>query len=140
MNERVELRIPPDSQLVGLARYVVMVAARKAGMGDERSEDLRIAVSETTTNAIFAHERAQTSAPITLTFGPEEADAFVVAVEDAGPGFDPGEMVDLEQRDWSLENGLGVTLVRELADDVAFERTDEGMRVTLRFALGAVSY
>src|SRR5688500_9392898 len=80
----VELRLPPDIQYVGLARLVICVAARQAGMSTERVEDLRIAVSEATTNAILAHRRSGRSDPVVLSFG--EADgSFAVTVTDAGP-------------------------------------------------------
>lgn len=135
MIAEVELHLPPDVQYVGLARLVVTVAARQAGMADERVEDLKIAVSEATTNAILAHRRSELPLPVVLTFGPTASDAFGVTIIDAGPGFDPLAPEAHEQRDWTDENGLGVTLIRGLADDVEFLR-GEGMAVNMRFAVG----
>jgi serine/threonine-protein kinase RsbW len=130
---QVELQLPADTQYVGLARLVVTVAARQAGMADERVEDLKIAVSEATTNAINAHRRYQHETPVVLQFGPTESDAFEVTILDAGPGFEPAPPVD--ERDWSLEGGLGVTLIQGLADEVTFLR-GEGMRVQMSFKVG----
>jgi serine/threonine-protein kinase RsbW len=131
----VELRLPPDVQYVGLARLVVCVAARQAGMTDERVEDLRIAVSEATTNAIMAHQRMGRDDPIVLSFGEAPHGSFAVTVSDAGPGFEPISPHSTAHRDWTLEGGLGVTLIRNLADDVRFLR-GEGMQVNIRFAVG----
>lgn len=128
----VELQIPPDTQFVGLARLVVVAAARKAGMEDERCEDLRIAVSEATANAILSHQRSGNPSPVVLRFGKVGQD-FQVEIADTGPGFDPLTR-PLDGRDWMAEGGLGITLIRGLADDVEFVR-GEGMHVNLRFAV-----
>lgn len=128
----VELRLPPEVSYVGLARLVVTVAARQAGMRDDRIEDLKIAVSEATTNAISAHRRHDRGTPIVLAFGPSGGSHFVVTVRDTGPGFEPSE--SQAERDWSMENGLGLTLIRGLADGVDFSKA-EGMVVQMRFAV-----
>lgn len=129
-----ELCLPADVQYVGLARLVVCAAARIAGMDSDRVEDLRIAVSEATTNAIVAHRRAGRGEPVMLRFGTDDEQRFQVTVVDSGPGFQPGSPVSLNGRDLLDESGLGVTIIRGLADDVRFER-GEGMRVSMRFAL-----
>lgn len=131
----VELHLPPDEHYVGLARLVVTVAARQAGMSDERVEDLKIAVSEATTNAILAHKRMAAESPVVLSFGPTNEAAFGVTIVDTGPGFEPLPPEAHEFRDWTDESGLGVTLIRGLADEVEFLR-GEGMRVNMRFAVG----
>lgn len=130
----VELHLPPDVQYVGLARLVVVAAARQAGMGGERIEDLRIAVSEATTNAVIAHQRAGAEQPVVLEFGTTGHDTFELTVVDAGPGFEPVAPGSLNGRDWWIEGGLGVTIIRELADGVEFSR-QQGMRVSIRFAV-----
>ncbi|MEX0659163.1 MAG: ATP-binding protein [Egibacteraceae bacterium] len=135
MKAEVELHLPPDVQYVGLARLVVTVAARKAGMADERVEDLKIAVSEATTNAILAHLRNDRPHPVVLSFGPTHENTFGVTIVDAGPGFDPPSPDAPDTRAWTDEGGLGVTLIRGLADDVEFVRGD-GMRVNMHFAVG----
>ena len=129
----VELQVPPDAQYVGLARLVVTAAARQAGMTNDRIEDLKIAVSEAAANAIQAHQRADDTRPITLTFGPASADQFGVTIADAGPEAAAPESIGA--RNWSSDGGLGVTLIRGLADVVDFRR-DAGVSVHMRFAVG----
>lgn len=138
MNSEVELHLPPDVQYVGLARLVLTVAARQAGMADERVEDLKIAVSEATTNAIMAHRRFQEPRPVVLCFGPTADNAFGVTIVDTGPGFEPPPPEAFDVRDWTQESGLGVTLIRGLADEVEFVR-GQGMRVNMHFAVGLTS-
>lgn len=130
----VELHLPPDVQYVGLARLVVCAAARQAGMNGERVEDLRIAVSEATTNAVVAHRRVGQVSPVVLRFGATDNGGFEVTVVDTGPGFHPLPPEAMNGRDWAIEGGLGVTIIRGLTDDVRFVR-DEGMRVSMSFAM-----
>jgi len=130
----VELHLPPNIQYISLARLVVCAAARLAGMDDERVEDLRIAVSEATTNAVAAHLRASQPQPVSIAFGDAGGGAFEVTIADAGPGFQPSSPQSLSERGWDVEGGLGVTIIRNLADEVRFDRNG-GMRVSMRFAL-----
>lgn len=129
----VELHLPPDVVYVGLARLVVTTAARQAGMDDERVEDLKIAVSEATTNAMLTHQRNGVDQAVVLAFGPHEQ-LFEVVIQDTGPGFDPPEPLDPDSRDWMEEGGLGVTVIRGLTDGVDFLR-EQGTRVHMRFAV-----
>lgn len=129
----VELHLPPDVAHVGLARLVVTSAARQSGMDDGRIEDLKIAVSEATTNAILAHQRVDVATPVVLAFGASDG-RFEVTIQDAGPGFEPPPPEHAASRDWTQENGLGVTLIRGLADDVAFRR-GEGTEVHMTFGV-----
>lgn len=130
----VELHLPPDVQYVGLARLVVCAAARQAGMIGERVEDLRIAVSEAITNAVVAHRRVGQASPVVLRFGTNDDGCFEVTVVDTGPGFQPLPPEPMNGRDWAIEGGLGVIIIRGLTDDVRFLR-DEGMRVSMSFAM-----
>lgn len=130
----VQLRLPPDDAYVGVARLLVTMAARSSGMSPERLEDLRIAVSEATTNAIRAHQRSDSTNPVVLSFGRGD-NGFEVVVRDAGPGFHPVEAERATLRDWRDENGLGVTIIRGLADEVDFEQAD-GTNVNMRFSVG----
>ena len=134
MNQRVELRLPPDDANVGLVRLVVVTAARQAGMDAERLEDLRLVVSEAATNALLSHQRVDSAHPVTVAFEVNDG-AFAVTVSDFGPGFDPVDEV-AAIHDESREGGLGLTLMRALADDASFEHSD-GMHVRLRFTLAA---
>ena len=146
--EEVELHLPPDVAYVGLARLIVCAAARQAGMTEERVEDLRIAVSEATANAVVTHRSGEDEDAVVLSFGPTADGAFNVAIAGVGPAAgaaDPGHAaVDASGTDvagaaaheseaaWSDEAGFGVTVIRGLADDVRFVR-GPGSRVEMHF-------
>lgn len=137
MTERIQLQVPPDDANVGLARLMVVTAARDAGMTPERLEDLRLVVSEATTNAVISHQRVQSTDPVTVAVDFGDDGSFEVIVTDHGPGFQPPTPEDVDARDWPAESGLGLSLMRTLADDAAFEH-DHAMHVRLRFSPDAL--
>jgi serine/threonine-protein kinase RsbW len=101
---------------------------------EERLQDLRLAVSEATTNAIEAHNRANTETAVGIRI--TVADKRVtVRVTDHGGGFDPSKLkkhppvTDPERLEY--ERGLGVTLMRRLTDDCTITPTKVGTTVTL---------
>lgn len=110
-------------------------------MAADRLEDLKIAVSEATTNAIRAHERTGLEQPVVLRFGQRNGRAFEVTVVDAGPGFDPSKESMVDDGDWAAreQGGLGVTIIRGLTDTCDFVAEVPGMQVNMRFAVGLES-
>jgi serine/threonine-protein kinase RsbW len=97
-------------------------------------QDLRLAVSEATTNAIEAHNRVGSDAAVGIRI--TVADKRVtVRVTDQGGGFDPSKLkkhppvTDPERLEY--ERGLGVTLMRRLTDDCTITPTEVGTTVTL---------
>jgi anti-sigma regulatory factor (Ser/Thr protein kinase) len=111
----VRLAFPPEPRLLGTIRLVVGIVARKAGMGAEGIEDLKVAVSETCAVAVGDLTRSGRRDPIEIDLV-DAADRFGIEVRDrapapaqgpAGPG--DGEVDDRE---------LGLALVGALVDDL----------------------
>jgi anti-sigma regulatory factor (Ser/Thr protein kinase) len=111
----VRLAFPPEPRLLGTVRLVVGVVARKAGMGEEGIEDLKVAVSETCAVAVGDLSRAGRLDPIEVDLV-EEADRFGIEVRDRAPAPAPaaGDPVDGEVDD----RELGLALVGALVDDL----------------------
>ena len=111
----VRLAIPPEPRLLGTVRLVVGVVARKAGMGEEGIEDLKVAVSETCAVAVSDLSRAGRLDPIEIDLV-EGTDRFGVEVRDRAPApvEAPGDPVDGEVDD----REFGLALVGALVDDL----------------------
>ncbi|HEY5154713.1 MAG TPA: ATP-binding protein [Acidimicrobiales bacterium] len=124
----VRLEIPARAEYLGLARQVVAAAAAvEPTFRDERIDALRIAVSEATTNAIEAHADLASDERIVIRCN-LEADQIEVEVVDRGTGFDAAlpAMPDPTGADrLDQEHGLGLPLIRVLADEAEI-RSDEG--------------
>jgi anti-sigma regulatory factor (Ser/Thr protein kinase) len=111
----VRLAIPPEPRLLGTVRLVVGIVARKAGMGEEGIEDLKVAVSETCAVAVGDLSRAGRLDPIEIDLV-EWPDRFGIEVRDRAPAPvpAPGDLVDGEVDD----RELGLALVGALVDDL----------------------
>jgi anti-sigma regulatory factor (Ser/Thr protein kinase) len=119
----VRLAFPPEARLLGTVRLVVGIVARKAGMGEEGVEDLKVAVSETCAVAVGDLNRAGLPDPIEVDLV-EAVDRFGIEVRDRAPaaivnpaGAAEGEVDDRE---------LGLALVGALVDDLKTSTLEGG--------------
>jgi serine/threonine-protein kinase RsbW len=132
----IELEIPARSDHLALVRLVVAAAASlEPPLGDHRLDDLRLAVTEACANAIEATETGgQREGRITVRCSLLE-DRIEIEVRDQGGGFDPAALHDLPEatdpQRLEHERGLGVPLMRALADEVMFEPAPDGTSVRL---------
>src|SRR5512138_412034 len=132
----VELEIPARPAYLSLVRLVVdaAIGSLAPGMSPARLDDLKIAVSEACSNAIEAHEATVAEDPVVVRCMVED-EQVTVQVVDQGRGFDPDRIEALpaatDPRRLRHESGLGIPLMRTLADEVAFTPADNGTTVTL---------
>jgi serine/threonine-protein kinase RsbW len=136
----VELEIPARTEFVALARLVVSsFAYSSAGLAEDRIDDLKLAVSEACTNAIEAHDDIRTDERVLIRCGGVES-TLEVEVEDRGNGFDAhrvSQAPPLADPDrLTFERGLGIPLIRALADEVDFSSTDGGTTVRIVMNVG----
>ena len=136
MSSAITLAIPAQPEYLSLVRAVVAAAAAlDPGLGDDRIEDLRIAVSEATTNAIEAHANMGSTDRITIRCDLAE-DRIEVEVEDhADAHFDELDLTDPGTLDsphrLEYEGGFGIPLMRVLADEMKIRSLDHGTAVQL---------
>jgi anti-sigma regulatory factor (Ser/Thr protein kinase) len=137
MGDRIELDVPARSDYLSLVRSIVtLIAETGSKLPDRRIEDLRLAVTEACANAIDAERRKPEleRRPVVLTCD-LEADYVVVEVHDEGGGFDPDAITPhpdvTKPARLMFERGLGIPLMRELTDELAFRREGGGTTVRL---------
>ncbi len=139
MERTVELEIPPRSDYLALVRLVVSATAGLVpALPDRRIDDLRLAVSEACANAMDAQRRQDHDAPVNVVVVVGSASVTVTITDRAG-GFeldavDPIPEVEDPGR-LRHERGLGIALMRSLADSVTFSPTDDGTAVRLEIAV-----
>jgi anti-sigma regulatory factor (Ser/Thr protein kinase) len=117
----VRLAFPPEPRLLGTVRLVVGIVARKAGMGAEGIEDLKVAVSETCVVAVGDLTRAGRRDPIEIDLV-ESPDRFGIEVRDRAPARDAGGADGPEVDD----RELGLALVGALVDDLKTSTLEGG--------------
>ena len=132
----VELAIPARPAYLSLVRLVVdaTIDSLAPGVATTRLEDLKLAVTEACANAIEAHQAAWAEGPVIVRCTLDD-DAVTVEVIDRGGGFDPDALTALppagDPRRLRHETGLGVPLMRTMADEVVFAPEAGGTRVRL---------
>lgn len=131
----VELDIPARAEHLALVRAVVAAAASlEPQLREQRIEDLRLAVSEATTNAIEAHASLGSDERIRIRCDLSD-ERIEVEVHDHGEGFDAGTLkphppvTDPARLDY--ERGLGLPLMRVLADETEIRSSEQGTAVRL---------
>jgi serine/threonine-protein kinase RsbW len=135
VGEVVELDVPARADFLAVVRMVVTAVAHlHPEYDDEQIDDLRLAVSEACTNAIEAHAASETPDRVSIACSASD-DRLEVRILDRGGGFDPHDLrphppvTDPDRP--KFERGLGIPLIRALADEAEFESTDEGTVVRL---------
>ena len=124
--DTVELRIPAAPENLALARLALAGVGTVAGAGEDVIFDLKVAVTEACTNAIqHAYPEGTGCVVVRFRVGSE---ALEVEVEDDGAGFDPTDPgADANENDSG--QGMGLMIIRELADEARFESDASGSRI-----------
>jgi serine/threonine-protein kinase RsbW len=133
--EVVELEVPARADYLAVVRMVVTAVAHlHPEYDDEQVDDLRLAVSEACTNAIEAHRARDRGERISIQCNGSNT-RLEVTVLDRGGGFDPGVLTPhppvTDPARLEYERGLGIPLIRALADEAEFSTTPEGTSVRL---------
>ena len=119
----VRLAFPPEARLLGTIRLIVGIVARKAGMGEEGIEDLKVAVSETCAVAVGDLNKAGRPDPVEVDLV-EGADRFGIEVRDRAPAHSAGHGGPADGEIDDRE--LGLALVGALVDDLKTSTLENG--------------
>jgi serine/threonine-protein kinase RsbW len=127
----VRLRIPARAEYVALARLALSGLAEVASLPDELVADLKLALTEAVSNSV-RHAYGEGGGFVSVAYELGH-DSLAVEVVDDGEGFDPERPPALEGEELT-EGGLGIAIIRTIADD--FELVSQpGVRGSrLRFA------
>ena len=135
----VELLVPARSEYLQMVRTVVgEAAAVDSGLDAERIADLRLAVSEAATNAIMAQAALGVDDRIVVRCN-LAAEQIEIEVTDRGAGFELDKVRSLPDAEsperLEHESGLGLSLMRRLADETTIETSVDGtaVRLVVRF-------
>lgn len=130
----VEVEIPSRTDLVAVVRMVVAAASTAAdALHGDRLDDLRLVVSEVTTNAIEAN-LSNGGRPGRVLVRCEVGRGIVrLQVRDQGGGFSSSQRLPLidDPERLSVEGGFGIPLMRHLSDASNFASGPEGTVVDL---------
>src|SRR3954451_23589869 len=127
----VHLTIPARAEYITLCRLALTGIARVRDLPDEVLADLKLALTEAASNSVrhaYAGEEQPGVVQISYELRP---DRLVIEVTDEGEGFDPQESEGPPEE--LSEGGLGIAIIRAIADEVEIGTQPSGKGSRLRF-------
>src|SRR6059058_3196370 len=129
----VRLRIPAKAEYITLCRLALTGLGQLREIADDTMADLKLALTEAVSNSVrHAYGPAgEGSVEVVYQLHP---DRLGIEVVDDGEGFDPaaGPAVSNEGEDLS-EGGLGIAIIRSIADEFEVRSSPGSRGSTLRF-------
>ena len=129
----IHLRIPAKAEYITLCRLALTGLGQLRAIGDDTMADLKLALTEAVSNSVrHAYGPAgDGSVDVVYELHP---DRLGIEVVDDGEGFDPdAEPEPGSSGDELSEGGLGIAIIRSIADEFEL-RSKPGVRgSTLRF-------
>lgn len=125
------LKLPSNNDAIGLVENLIDEICAELSVNEDAYGNVLIAVTEGINNAIQHGNKYNNDLFITLAVSNNSAE-FCFAITDEGEGFDFDALPDpTAPENIMKENGRGVYLMRNLADEVIYE--DHGKTVCIYF-------
>ena len=125
----VRLTIPAKPEYITLSRLALAGLSRVRPLPDDTLADLKLAITEACSNAV-RHAYAEGEGHVAISFELRD-DRLIVEVVDDGSGF---ELQEPEEESGDLsEGGLGIAIIRSIADEVEIGGGPAGRGSRLRF-------
>jgi serine/threonine-protein kinase RsbW len=127
----VRLTIPAKAEYITLVRLALSGLSQSRQLTDETLGDLKLAVTEACSNSVRHAYRDGREGSVEVVYE-LHPDRLVVQVSDDGEGFTVPEPDPAADGSLS-EGGLGIAIIRELADELELGPGDGGQGSRLRF-------
>ena len=126
----VRLTIPAKAEYITLVRLALSGLAQSRPLSDEVLGDLKLAVTEACSNSVRHGYGNGREGTVQVSYELLE-DRLVVEVLDDGSGFDPNR--PLGKGEGLSEGGLGIAIIKAVADEFEAGERPEGGGSRLRF-------
>ena len=128
--DTVRLTIPARAEYITLCRLALTGIGRLRELSDELLADLKLALTEAASNSVRHAYGDQDPGVVEISYE-LFPDRLVIEVADEGEGFDPAEAE--ADPDELSEGGLGIAIIRAIADEVEIGAQPGGKGSRLRF-------
>jgi serine/threonine-protein kinase RsbW len=127
----VRLTIPAKPEYITLSRLALSGLARVRPLAEETLADLKLALTEACSNSV-RHAYDTDGGHVSISFELQD-DRLIVEVADDGMGFEPETSQSNGDESELSEGGLGIAIIRSIADEVEIGGGANGRGSRLRF-------
>ncbi|HVP52104.1 MAG TPA: ATP-binding protein [Terriglobales bacterium] len=130
---RLDISIPAEvSRIAEVVDKVVALTCQLHGQTGKEHE-IALALTEALANAVKHGSENDPSRNVQCQVL-AEGSSMIITVRDSGPGFNPGSVANpLESAGLTADHGRGLHMIRQLMDEVRFERNGAEIRMVKRF-------
>lgn len=128
--QTVRLTIPARAEYITLGRLALTGISRLASFPDEVLADLKLALTEATSNSVRHAYGEDGVGVVEIVYELTDAE-LAIEVTDEGEGFVPP--AESGEPDAMTEGGLGIAIIRAIADEVEIGAQENGTGSRLRF-------
>lgn len=129
MTPEIRLQIPAKAEYITLCRLALAGLSTLGAFSDEVVADLKLALTEACSNSVRHAYETDDGGMVDILYE-LHPDRVVIEVSDAGRGFMPEERrADPEELS---ESGLGIAIIRAVADELELGVRDGGQGSRLR--------
>jgi serine/threonine-protein kinase RsbW len=129
----LELRFPSEKRYLHMVHQLTSQLAVSTGFEQSEAEKIAMAVDEATTNVIQHAYHGDADQEVEIHYDPEGDSLDIVILHDGEgledvplPEFNLGKLVAERQK-----GGLGLTIMRQMMDDLRFGKDDSGKSMTV---------
>ncbi len=130
---RLDISIPAEVNRIAEVVDQVVALARRLHVQTGKEQEIALALTEALANAVKHGSKSDPSRKVQCQVLADRSTMLII-VRDSGPGFDPGSVANpLESAGLNADHGRGLYMIRQLMDEVRFERNGAEIRMTKRF-------
>ncbi|MFZ0801877.1 MAG: ATP-binding protein [Terriglobales bacterium] len=122
-NELLNLSMPANSESIATITTAISEILERLEIPEQKRLEIDLAVQEALANAVVHGCKGDASKTIRCRLNGDQQGRIVISVTDPGPGFRPEAVPDPKRAEGLYgDHGRGVYLIRQLMDEVQFER------------------
>jgi serine/threonine-protein kinase RsbW len=130
LRKLLDRTIPAHPEAVAAVTDAIAETLAGLEVPEQKRLEISLAVQEALVNAVVHGCRSDPSKSVTCKLQCDGDGRIIVAVSDPGPGFSPESISDPKRgENLHAEHGRGVYLIRQLMDEVEFERGGSEIRM-----------
>jgi serine/threonine-protein kinase RsbW len=130
LSELLNIGFPANPGAIGTVADAVTETLIQLRVPEQKRLEIGLAVQEALVNAVVHGCKNDPSKQVRCRLQSDPLGRIVITVTDPGPGFSPDLLSDPKrQENIYADHGRGVYLIRQLMDEVSFERRGNEIRM-----------